>query len=69
MHRDLKERLVGFPGIDSLSLEDLHGRLINASSREWPVTPVDLSDREFFRHLTGNSALIDWVGGPVQSRL
>jgi diguanylate cyclase (GGDEF)-like protein len=68
MHRDLKERLVGFPGIDSLSLEDSHGRLINASSREWPVTPVDLSDREYFRHLTGDSALIDWVGGPVQSR-
>ncbi len=68
MHRDLKQRLIGFPSIDNLSLEDVHGRMINASSREWPVTPVDLSDREYFRHLTSDAALTDWIGGPVQSR-
>ena len=67
MHRDLQELVIGLPGIDSLSMEDLHGRVINSSSREWPVAPVDLSDREFFRHLSDNSSLGDWVGGPVQS--
>ncbi len=67
MHRDLQELVIGLPGIDSLSMEDLHGRVINSSSREWPVAPVDLSDREFFRHLSDDLSLGDWVGGPVQS--
>ncbi len=67
MHRDLQELVIGLPGIDSLSVEDLHGRVINSSSREWPVAPVDLSDREFFRHLSDDSSLGDWVGGPVHS--
>ena len=68
MHRDLQARIIGLPSIDSLSVEDRRGRIINSSSREWPVAPVDLSGREFFSQLSDGSALSEWVGGPVQSR-
>ena len=68
MHRDLQARIIGLPSIDSLSVEDRRGRIINSSSREWPVAPVDLSGREFFSQFSDGSALSEWVGGLVQSR-
>ena len=67
MHQNLRDRVAGLPNIDNLSLEDVRGSAISASSRKWPSAPNDLSGREFFRRLTADSALVSWIGVPVRS--
>jgi hypothetical protein len=67
MHQSLKDWVAGLPSIDNLSLEDVQGSAINASSRDWPAIPNDLSGREFFSRLTADSPLTEWIGEPVKS--
>ena len=68
MNQNLKDRIAGLAAIDVLSLENLRGIMINTTSRSWPMQPVDLSDREFFRLLPDDSSRISLVGEPVLNR-
>jgi PAS domain S-box-containing protein len=67
VHRDLKERIAGLPNVDGMALVDLSGRVVNVS-RVWPAPTVDVSDRDFFKALHGNSSLTSFVSEPVLNR-
>ena len=67
VHRDLKERIAGLPNVDAMALVDLSGRVVNVS-RVWPAPTVDVSDRDFFKALHGDSSLTSFISEPVLNR-
>ena len=66
-HLLLKEKIAGLPQIDAVTLIDAQGRLLNFS-RYWPIPDVNISDRDYFKTLKGDSALRSYVSTPVQNR-
>jgi len=52
-------------GVVSLSLVDSAGLIAN-DSRKWPPAAVDVSDQDFFVHLSTDHDPIVFVGGPVK---
>ena len=66
-HLLLKEKIAGLPQIDAVTLIDAQGRLLNFS-RYWPIPDVNISDRDYFKALKGDSALRSYVSTPVQNR-
>src|SRR5262249_38669742 len=61
------DRLRQLPQASALFLTDAQGLEIN-SSNFWPVPPVDLSDREFFRDALTADGHAPLVSAPVKSR-
>jgi PAS domain S-box-containing protein len=67
IHRLLNEKIVGLPQIDFIGLIDLDGNLIN-TSRVWPVSPINVADRDYFQAVQADSALKVFVSAPFQNR-
>ncbi len=64
----LKERLARLPQADVLTLTDATGRVI-AITRAWPTPVVDLSDRDYFRHLSTVRDGATFVSEPVRNKI
>lgn len=67
IHTLLKEKIDGLPHIDAVTMIDVQGRLINFS-RSYPIPEVDISDRDYFRALSGDTYLKSFLSAPVQNR-
>ena len=68
MHDVLHDRIIFAPDIDSFLLVDRDGVLVN-TSRTWPSTRVDLSDREYFTTLRENPDIGYFISAPLENRL
>ena len=66
-HVKLQSAISGLPHIDALTVISNGGQLLNYS-RAWPVPPIDISDRAYYRAFTENSALEYLLSEPVQNR-
>ena len=64
----LLTRLQNLPQAETISLVDGEGVLINWSRAE-PVTPIDFSDRDYFRSLRDGDTPGVYVSGPHQGRI
>lgn len=67
VHTKLRDKAAGMPYVGSLVIIDAKGRLINFS-RQWPISDIDASDRDFYKALQSDSKLDFFIGAPVQNR-
>jgi hypothetical protein len=67
VHTMLREKLVGLPYINALTMIDATGNLINFS-RYWPIPTVNIADRDYFAALRADPKLARFVSIPVQNR-
>jgi Cache domain len=65
--RYLRSRLAGLPLIESVTMINAQGKIINFS-RYWPIPDVDVSDRDYFIALRNNPDLLTFISKPAQSR-
>jgi signal transduction histidine kinase/DNA-binding NarL/FixJ family response regulator/HPt (histidine-containing phosphotransfer) domain-containing protein len=63
----LRDRLTGLPQLEAITMIDASGKLINFS-RYWPIPDVNVSDRDYFKALSGNSRLSTFISEPVKNR-
>lgn len=68
IHRLLADRLKLLPQADAIALVSENGRLVNGS-RGWPVPALDLSDRDYYRHLRPHRDPAVFISDPVVSRI
>jgi len=68
MHDVLQDRIILASDADSLLLIDKDGVLIN-TSRTWPSTRMDLSDREYFITLREHPGIGYFISAPLKNRL
>ncbi|MBV9862426.1 MAG: PAS-domain containing protein [Alphaproteobacteria bacterium] len=68
VHRFLAEQIKHLPQADSLVLIGADGRVVNGS-REWPMPKVDVSDRDYFEHLSTRDERAPFVSGPGRNRM
>jgi PAS domain-containing protein len=68
VHDFLTERLKGLPQASAIALVNDAGRLVNFS-HPWPVPVMDVSEREYFRHLRDHPAPAPFIGPPVRSKV
>jgi diguanylate cyclase (GGDEF)-like protein len=66
-HQMIKERITLMPHVDAIAIIDFHGKLVNFS-RAYPVPDVNVSDREYFKALSGQSGLRTFISEPIRSR-
>jgi diguanylate cyclase (GGDEF)-like protein/PAS domain S-box-containing protein len=67
VHLSLKDRARGLPHVGSITLINAQGKLFNFS-RFWPLPDIDVTDREFYKVLKADTALMLYMGEPVQNR-
>ncbi len=67
VHLMLRDKVVGWPHIGSLTLINSQGKLFNFS-RFWPLPMIDVTDREFYRALKAEPKLTSFMGEPVRNR-
>jgi diguanylate cyclase (GGDEF)-like protein len=67
-HELLKSRLERFPLADVITLMGADGRLI-ATSRTWPSSRVDRSDRDYFQHFQSSSDKGTYISLPLTNRV
>src|SRR5215216_4149888 len=67
-HLMLKDKIGGLPHVDAVAMIDAHGNLMNFS-RAWPVPPVNISDRSYFKALNSDAQLTALVSEPVLNRV
>jgi diguanylate cyclase (GGDEF)-like protein len=67
-HELLKSRLDQLGQADVVTVVDARGQLI-ATSRAWPASPFDLSDREHVRHFQTNGGKGTYIGLPVANKV
>ncbi|NEW93933.1 hybrid sensor histidine kinase/response regulator [Rhodopseudomonas sp. BR0M22] len=63
----LREKITGMPQVEAVGLIDEGGKLVNFS-RDRPVPDVDVSDRDYFRALSGDPTLSSFISAPVRNR-
>jgi diguanylate cyclase (GGDEF)-like protein len=63
----LKERMERLSQVSLIGLTDNNGRLVN-DTKQWPVPPTDLSDRQYFRHFKNENDEAIYVASPVIGR-
>jgi diguanylate cyclase (GGDEF)-like protein len=68
IHLLLREKIVGAPQLDAVTVISRDGKLINFS-RSWPVPEADVTDRDYFQALKGDPGLKNYVSEPVQNRV
>ncbi len=68
LHDALQDRIILSSDIDSLLIIDSDGVLIN-TSRTWPPTRMDLSDREYFIALREHPGTNYYISTPLKNRL
>jgi len=66
-HLWLKEKIVGLPHVDAVTMINEHGKLINFS-RYWPIPDVNISDRDYFKVLSSDANADTFISAPVQNR-
>jgi two-component system cell cycle sensor histidine kinase PleC len=64
----LRDRVRDAPQIDAISVIDSQGRIVGFS-RSWPITPLDVSDRDYFIAHRDRPSLNIYFGVPVRSRI
>ncbi len=67
VHRILREKLIGLPYINAVTMINPAGKLINFS-RYWPIPPVNVSDRDYFQAIKANPAINSFISVPVPNR-
>jgi diguanylate cyclase (GGDEF)-like protein len=67
MHRELKEKIARLPQVEAFSIIDARGRLASGS-RVGANIGLDLSDREYFRHLSAHPDTGLFISLPTQNR-
>ena len=67
VHQALRERVLGLPQVNAVTLIDRDGNLINFS-RYWPIPKVNIADRDYFKALTADPALDKFISAPVRNR-
>lgn len=67
VHDTLLARLKNLPQADAILLVGADGRMVN-SSRAWPVGPIDLRDRDYYRAETDHPDAGVFIGAPVVGR-
>jgi diguanylate cyclase (GGDEF)-like protein len=68
LHLLLSDKKAGLPHVDAIAVIDPRGKLINIS-RSWPISDIDLTDRDYFQALKADATLETFVSRPVQDRL
>ena len=66
IHRFLQLELKGVPQAEALIMVDADGRVINYS-RQWPVQPINVSDRDFFQYLRDHDDAQPFISVPVKA--
>lgn len=67
IHEELRQRIQGLPQIDAVTAIDVDGNLINFS-RYWPIPPVNVADRDYFKALRADPGLGIFISVPVRNR-
>lgn len=67
MHRLLRDKIDALPYVDAIILIDENGKLLNFS-RFWPIPPVQVQDRDYFRALSHQDSPTVFVSAPVPNR-
>jgi signal transduction histidine kinase/CheY-like chemotaxis protein len=67
VHDMLHGRVSGVPQLDAVTIIGADGHLINFS-RFYPIPPVNVSDRDYFKALRGDPKLTNFLSEPVQNR-
>jgi len=67
MHRELKEKITRLPQVEAFSIIDAHGRLANGS-RVGANIGLDLSDRDYFVHLSAHPDASLFISAPARNR-
>jgi diguanylate cyclase (GGDEF)-like protein len=68
IHRMLQFKLSAVSYVGGINIFDVDGRLINSSSA-WPVPPVSVADRSFFKTFKTDPRSPDMLVEPVYSRI
>ena len=63
----LRDKISGVPQVDVATIVDLHGNIINFT-RQYPVLPINLADRDYFKAQIDDPNLDLFIGNTVQSR-
>ncbi|HVJ51601.1 MAG TPA: cache domain-containing protein [Aliidongia sp.] len=66
-YKQLKARVADVPQLDALTMIAADGHLINFS-RSYPIPPVNVSDRDYFRALSAMPTNQPYVSEPVENR-
>jgi len=67
VHDDLRNRVQNLPVLQAIIAVDANGDRFN-TSREWPATPVNVADRDYFRALSQDRSLREFFSEPVMNR-
>ena len=67
MHELLRERIKGLPQVDVASIVAANGDNINFS-RSYPVPPINLAERDYFKAHVENPKLGDFISQPVHNK-
>ncbi|WP_218122820.1 hybrid sensor histidine kinase/response regulator [Propionivibrio dicarboxylicus] len=67
IHEMLRERIRGLPQIDVASIVAANGDNINFS-RAYPIPPINLAERDYFKAHVDNPALGDFISQPVRNK-
>lgn len=63
----MREKIRGLPFISGIGVANAEGRIL-ALSRVYPAPPIDLTDRDYYRHHRNSDSTADFVGETVLSR-
>ncbi|NEW90121.1 hybrid sensor histidine kinase/response regulator, partial [Rhodopseudomonas sp. WA056] len=66
-HSLLSEKITGMPQVEAVTMIDEAGKLINFS-RYWPIPDIDISDRDYFKALSGDPSLVSFISAPAKNR-
>jgi PAS domain S-box-containing protein len=67
VHLMLKDKISGLPHVGAVVLIGADGRVINFS-RYWPIPPINVADRSYFKSLTSDPAAVSMIAEPLQNR-
>jgi PAS domain S-box-containing protein len=67
-HLMLHDKASGLPPLDALVLVNADGDVIN-SSRDWPVTTLNIADRPYISALKSNPKLMSILSEPIRNRI
>jgi diguanylate cyclase (GGDEF)-like protein len=64
----LVERLKGLPQVDALVVAGADGQVVNIS-RRYPPRPLDVTDRDYYRHLSTHDDHALFISAPTRARI
>jgi diguanylate cyclase (GGDEF)-like protein/PAS domain S-box-containing protein len=66
-HLLLKDTISGLPHVETLTIFDAQGKLVNYN-RSWPLPPLEVGDRDYFRALRADPNLVSSASEPLRNR-